>query len=118
MMQTARDREETETKPQKLRLGHVVCIRGLCLRQAGGLSISVSLPLTWTHSHGTRIFRCLQCSEPVEIDTWDLLNEQFFPLRPDVELRVFGFYSLVCDLSFTASMTNVRRFFGGPSLQG
>ena len=54
--------------------------------------------------------RVLQCSEPVETGTWEMLNEQFFPQRPDVELRVFGFYSLVCDLSFTMSMSNVRRF--------
>ena len=54
--------------------------------------------------------KTLQCSEPVDMETWGLLNEEFFPQCPDVELRVFGFYGLVCDLSFTASMTNVRRF--------
>ncbi len=54
--------------------------------------------------------KTLQCSSPVEPQTWDLLNNQFFPIRPEVELRVYGFYSLFCDLSFTSKMTNVRHF--------
>ncbi len=54
--------------------------------------------------------RTLQCSTPVQPQTWDLLNNQFFPVRSEVELRVYGFYSLVCDLRFTSEMTNVRHF--------
>lgn len=54
--------------------------------------------------------KTLQCSTPVKPQTWELLNDQFFPIRPEVELRVYGFYSLVCDLSFTSKMTNVRHF--------
>ena len=34
----------------------------------------------------------------------------FFNQNPQVELRVYGHYSLVCDLSFTSRMTNVRHF--------
>jgi hypothetical protein len=34
----------------------------------------------------------LQCSSPVEPDTWDLLNRDLFTLRPEIELRVYGFY--------------------------
>ncbi len=54
--------------------------------------------------------KVLQCSTPVQPLTWDRLNEQFFTRRPDVELRLYGYYSQVCDLSFTARMANVRYF--------
>jgi len=54
--------------------------------------------------------KVLQCSAPVQSETWDLLNTQFFPRRPDVDLRLYGFYTQACDLSFAARMTNVRRF--------
>ncbi len=39
-----------------------------------------------------------------------MLNSEFFSRRPDVELRVYGFYREGCDLSFLRRMTNVRRF--------
>ena len=54
--------------------------------------------------------KVLQCSTPVESQTWNLLNEQFFPLRPEVELRAYSFYTLPCDLSFASKMTNVQHF--------
>ncbi len=54
--------------------------------------------------------RTLQCSSPVESDTWDLLNRKLFSQRPEIELRVYGFYSAVCDLSFVSRIGNVRRF--------
>lgn len=54
--------------------------------------------------------KVLQCSRPVKTKTWELLNRRFFTQRPDVELRVYGFYSSVCDLAFTALMTNVHHF--------
>jgi len=37
-----------------------------------------------------RDLRVLQTAEPVENETWELLNARFFPLRPDVELRIYG----------------------------
>jgi hypothetical protein len=52
----------------------------------------------------------IQSVSPVQIDTWLMLNELFFTQRPEVKLRVYGFYSTVCDLSFTARMTNVKHF--------
>jgi hypothetical protein len=52
----------------------------------------------------------LQCCEPVELDTWDLLNRILFAQRPEITLRVYGFYSSTCDLSFLNRMENVRRF--------
>jgi hypothetical protein len=54
--------------------------------------------------------KVVQCSSPVTLQTWDLLNEILFAIRPEVKLRVYGFYSSVCDLSFLNQVRNVRRF--------
>lgn len=54
--------------------------------------------------------RVLQCFTPVSAATWDLLNASFFARRPDVKLRIYGFYGLVCDLSFLSRLHNVRHF--------
>jgi hypothetical protein len=54
--------------------------------------------------------KTLQCSGPVKDAVWSLLNESFFSSRPDVELRVYGHYSIECDLAFARRMVNVRRF--------
>ncbi len=54
--------------------------------------------------------KVLQCSGPVTMHTWELLNSEFFIRRPEVQLRLYGFYSNVCDLSFTSGMTNVHHF--------
>jgi hypothetical protein len=52
----------------------------------------------------------VQCTSTVEPNTWELLNEILFVRRPEIELRVYGFYSSVCDLSFLHRVSNVRRF--------
>jgi hypothetical protein len=52
----------------------------------------------------------LQTSSPVDTATWDLLNDRFFTKRPEVELRVFGFYGSACDFKFLSRLQNVRRF--------
>jgi hypothetical protein len=57
-----------------------------------------------------RRLQVLQCSSPVEPDTWTRLNERFFSRRPKVALRVYGFDRDTCDLTFAARMTNVRHF--------
>lgn len=55
--------------------------------------------------------RVLQCPSPVGASTWDRLNAHFFAHRPDVQLRVYGYYPREeCDLRFATRMTNVRRF--------
>src|ERR1700689_1322666 len=54
--------------------------------------------------------RILQTARPVSARTWELLNQNLFALRPEIELRVYGFYSSTCDLSFVKGMSNVRRF--------
>ncbi len=54
--------------------------------------------------------RVLQSSSPTEPGTWDLLNDTLCLQRPDIELRVYGFDSSVCDLSFVSRLSNARRF--------
>ena len=54
--------------------------------------------------------RILQASSPVDCETWDLINEELLTRRPEVQIRVYGFYSLVCDLSFLSPLKNGRRF--------
>ena len=41
---------------------------------------------------------------------WGLLNTELFSRRPDIELRAYGFFNEVCDLSFLEQMSYVRRF--------
>jgi len=57
-----------------------------------------------------RNLRCLQCSSNVDPRTWDLLNSLLFLRRPDVQLRVYGFNSSECDLTFLPRIRNVRHF--------
>jgi hypothetical protein len=52
----------------------------------------------------------IQTPVPLEERVWALLNEAFFSRRPDVELRVYGFYGSECDLSFVGKMPNVEKF--------
>jgi hypothetical protein len=52
----------------------------------------------------------VQCSSPIEPTSWDLLDEILFARRPEIELRLYGFHSSVCDLSFLHRTGNVRRF--------
>jgi hypothetical protein len=54
--------------------------------------------------------KVLQTSEPVAPSSWPLLDEAFFSRRPDVELRLYGFYGQRCDLAFASGLRRVRRF--------
>jgi hypothetical protein len=56
--------------------------------------------------------RTLQTAAPVPGAVWSLLNDVFFAARPDVELRVYGYYEhgMECDLAFAARLPNVRHF--------
>jgi hypothetical protein len=50
-------------------------------------------------------------SRPPEEGIWSRLNERLFAVRPDVQLRVYGYYGLgPCDLGFASQMTQVERF--------
>ena len=55
-------------------------------------------------------FRILQASSPVDRETWDLINEELLTRRPEVQIRVYGFYSLVCDLSFLSHLKTFAVF--------
>jgi len=57
-----------------------------------------------------KALKVLQFHTRVDESTLKLLNDQFFPRRPDVELRAYGFYGAVCDLTFTSMMSNVHHF--------
>jgi hypothetical protein len=59
---------------------------------------------------GRSRLRVLQCVGPVRSQTWDRLNDEFFTRRADVNLRVYGFYGEVCDLSFLSRLRNVESF--------
>ncbi len=50
----------------------------------------------------------LQTSRPAEISTWKLINERLLSKRPDIEIRIFGYYSQDCDLSCLEHLSNVR----------
>jgi hypothetical protein len=53
----------------------------------------------------------LMLSRPPEGSIWSRLNERLFAVRPDVQLRVYGYYGLgPCDLGFASQMTLVERF--------
>jgi hypothetical protein len=53
----------------------------------------------------------LQFKESLPLPFFRALNQEFFSLRPDVELRAYGFYAEKrCDLSFLKEMINVERF--------
>jgi hypothetical protein len=41
---------------------------------------------------------------------WQSLNDRLFAAKPEVCLRVFGFYGRACDLSFCSRMTNLEHF--------
>jgi hypothetical protein len=52
----------------------------------------------------------LQTSEAKNRTTFELLDENFFSKRPDVQLRMFGYYSSNCDLSLIKNLKNIERF--------
>lgn len=57
-----------------------------------------------------RRIQVFQTSSPSDDATWKRLDEKLFAKRPDIELRVYGFYSQECDLAFLRNMTHVRKF--------
>jgi len=53
--------------------------------------------------------KVLQTAEPVKNKTWGLINDVLLLRRPDIEIRVYGHYSVACDLSFLSKLQNVRN---------
>ena len=58
-------------------------------------------------NRNVRVVQLVKFADPA---TWRRLNAELFGERPEVQLRVYGFYSSECDLSFAARMANVRHF--------
>lgn len=54
--------------------------------------------------------RVVQFVEPAEPRTWSRLNAELLDVRPDVQVRVFGFYASECDLSVVSRLSNLRHF--------
>jgi hypothetical protein len=54
--------------------------------------------------------RVVQSSAPLSAASWRRLDEELLARRPDIQLRVYGFYGNTCDLSFVGQMKHVRRF--------
>ncbi len=61
--------------------------------------------------------KVLQTWGPVDPSFWPALDAEFFARRPDVELRLFGFYSEPCDLSFASRLQHVRRLAADDLMQ-
>jgi hypothetical protein len=53
--------------------------------------------------------KVLQISNPVETESWSIINELLLLQRTDIEIRIYGHYSGNCDLSFIENITNVRN---------
>ena len=53
--------------------------------------------------------KTVQTKVPAESSTWDFLNRELFQARPDIELRLYGFYSDTCDLRILRQTGNVRH---------
>jgi len=53
--------------------------------------------------------KVLQTAEPIHEATLIRLNEALYSERPDVQFRVYGFYSSPCDLKFLSLMSNVQN---------
>jgi hypothetical protein len=54
--------------------------------------------------------KVVQFSQPQSDSVWPMLNDLLFAARPEVCLRVYGFYNQVCDLAFCSRMTAVEHF--------
>lgn len=57
-----------------------------------------------------RQIKYLQTDEPAREPTWRRLNNELFSVRPEIQLRVFGFYGKRCNLNFLTHMFNVIHF--------
>jgi hypothetical protein len=67
----------------------------------------------FTVEHASAVAKCLdikrlQCKKPINKEVWRLINEELLTIRPDITVRIHGYYAQVCDLSFLAELTNVQ----------
>jgi hypothetical protein len=52
----------------------------------------------------------VQTSTPLKKSTWTRLNEELFKYRPDINLRLYGFFRKICDLQILKLLPHVQRF--------
>jgi hypothetical protein len=52
--------------------------------------------------------KTVQICSPITQDSIEILNNQLFLIKPDIEFRVYGHYSTCCDLSFLSRMNNLE----------
>ncbi|WP_444884530.1 hypothetical protein [Microbulbifer sp. PSTR4-B] len=52
--------------------------------------------------------KVIQTCGPITTESWKLLNDLLIPKRPDIEIRIYGHYSKVCDLSTLAYIPSVE----------
>lgn len=53
--------------------------------------------------------KLVQFSAPLTYEEYDLLEKMVFATRPDIELRIFGHYSVECDLTFLERIPSLRK---------
>lgn len=53
--------------------------------------------------------KVIQADNPVNTETWKLLNDHLIPKRPDILIRIFAHYLQVCDLSFLNQIPSVEK---------
>ena len=53
--------------------------------------------------------KVLQTDRPANPDSWRRINDRLLSRRPDIQIRVYGFYGVPCDLNFLPLLPNVRR---------
>jgi len=58
--------------------------------------------------------RIMQTASPVDGETWELINEELLA-RPEVEIRVYGFYSLIMRSIISEPSEKPTAFFHGLS---
>lgn len=54
--------------------------------------------------------RVVQASSAIKRSTWKKLDRQLFRHRPEIQLRLYGFYSDECDLGFCQDLEYVESF--------
>lgn len=53
--------------------------------------------------------KVIQTCNPITAESWKLLNDLLIPKRPDIEIRIYGHYSKVCDLSTLTFIPSVEN---------
>lgn len=56
-----------------------------------------------------RELKVLQCRSPINEVVGKMLNDNIFSVRDDIELRIYSFHNVTCDLSFLRNIRNVKK---------